>query len=149
MRYLFFICVIRLTARVTPFNADSRSRRTAALFNKLMHPRRYHPMGTPPTSRRGSSETLARKLSMRHQNPIRNFWIEHFIPMIIAIAPSPWLFRVAGIDIAVAPIVPKSVIVACYCIGAVTLVKIVLHRVVRCSTDEQKQQIGEGEQAKK
>jgi hypothetical protein len=32
--YLFFICVIRVTARVTSFNAESRSRRAAALFNK-------------------------------------------------------------------------------------------------------------------
>lgn len=32
--YLFFICVIRLTARVTPFNAELRNRRPAALFNK-------------------------------------------------------------------------------------------------------------------
>ena len=32
--YLFFICVIRLTARVTRFNVESRNRRSAALFNK-------------------------------------------------------------------------------------------------------------------
>jgi hypothetical protein len=32
--YLFFICAIRLTARVTPFNAESRNRRSAALSNK-------------------------------------------------------------------------------------------------------------------
>ncbi|MEO5715138.1 MAG: RICIN domain-containing protein, partial [Luteolibacter sp.] len=31
--YLFFICVIRVTARVTPFNVGSRNRRSAALFN--------------------------------------------------------------------------------------------------------------------
>ena len=35
--YLFFICVKRVTARVTPLNAESRSRRAAALFNKPRH----------------------------------------------------------------------------------------------------------------
>lgn len=34
--YLFFICVIRLTAHVTPFNSGSRNRRSAALFNKWL-----------------------------------------------------------------------------------------------------------------
>ena len=32
MRLSFFISVIRLTAHVTPFNAGSRNRRSAALF---------------------------------------------------------------------------------------------------------------------
>jgi hypothetical protein len=33
VRYLFFISVIRMNAHVTPFNAETRSRRAAALFN--------------------------------------------------------------------------------------------------------------------
>ena len=41
--YLFFICVIRLTARVTPFNVESRNRRSAALFNKMRHSNPYQP----------------------------------------------------------------------------------------------------------
>ena len=90
--------------------------------------------------------TFARKPSMQHQKPIRNLWIELFIPLLIAIAPGPWLFRYAGIDIAIAPFAPKFVIVVCYCIGAFVFVRLVIHRVIRISRYEQQQQIQNGEQ---
>lgn len=71
---------------------------------------------------------------MQHQNRIRNLWIYFLIPAILAIAPGPWLFSLAGIDMTIEPVIPKLVIVFGYCIGAFVAVKLLLHGFLRLFT---------------